>query len=176
MRELGYQAKGIDPFVPHDIHDRFGVRVERKTLEQVSDTYDVLLFRHSLEHMPIDTLRVAHRRLNPNGVCVVCIPIVGWAWRHYKTNWVQLDAPRHLFLHSRESFTRLAQDSGFQLKHVVFDSNEFQFWASEAYKNNVPLVRATPPSFGASIRMRQRARFLNRRGLGDTAQFYMQRM
>ena len=176
LRELGYNATGIDPFVPHDIHDPFGLRVQRKTLREVAEQYDVVLFRHSLEHMPLEALRLASSRLKPNGVCVVCIPLIGWAWQHYRTDWVQLDAPRHLVLHSQKSFDILAIQSGFRVERVVFDSNDFQFWASDSYQKNIPLNEAHPPALPDTLRMRRLAASLNRRGLGDTAQFYLRRL
>lgn len=173
LRELGYKARGIDPFVSADVYDRFGLRVERKTLADVMERYDVVLFRHSLEHMPIDTLALARERVKPSGVCVVCIPVVGWAWQNYGTDWSQLDAPRHLFLHSRKSFEMLAVRSGFRVEKVVFDSNEFQFWASESYRHDVPLSQAARPSPAQVRTMRRSAAALNGRGQGDMAQFYL---
>src|SRR5262249_21373590 len=61
LRELGYQAEGIDPFVGSDIKDRFGTRVWRKTIDEASGQYDAILFQHSLEHMPrqLSVLRAA---------------------------------------------------------------------------------------------------------------------
>ncbi len=173
LRELGYDARGIDPYVVADVKDRFGVRVERKSLEEVHSQHDVILFRHSLEHMPIETLQLARSRVKKNGICVVCIPVLGWAWRNYGTDWVQLDAPRHLFLHSRKSFTMLAAKSGFHVQRIVFDSTEFQFWGSELYQRNIPLKNMPEPTSTERARMRRLARDLNRQEQGDTAQFYL---
>jgi len=173
LRELGLDATGVDPFVPDDIRDRFGIRVERKTLAEVEREYDVVLFRHSLEHMPVDMLCAARARVKRGGLCVVCIPILGWAWKNYATDWAQLDAPRHFFLHSRKSFTMLAEKSGFRIERVVFDSNEFQFWASESYQRDVPLHEMPRPSRSRLTRMRGLAKALNQQEQGDTAQFYL---
>lgn len=173
LRALGYRAHGIDPFVSHSVYDQFGLRVERKTLDEVQGVYDVVLFRHSLEHMPIDTLSLARRCVKDSGLCIVCIPVIGWAWQHYRTNWSQLDAPRHLFLHSHKSFEILAKKSGFSIERVVFDSNEFQFWASESYQRNIPLTEAAVPKASHIATMRISAAVLNRRKQGDTAQFYL---
>jgi SAM-dependent methyltransferase len=173
LRENGYNAVGIDPFVVEDLTDRFGVRVQRKLLSEVSGTYDVILFRHSLEHMPIDALGLARARLKENGVCAVCVPIIGWAWRRYGANWSQLDAPRHFFLHTRKSLEMLARNSGFRIERVIFDSNEFQFWVSEAYRDGISLKDAVPPNELQTLRMRIRAMWLNWCGLGDAAQFYL---
>jgi hypothetical protein len=173
LRELGYNAHGVDPFVAEDLRDRFGIRVQRKTLAEVDEKYDIILFRHSLEHMAIDMLKVASERLKSTGTCVVCIPLLGWAWQRYRSDWVQLDAPRHFFLHSRKSFTLLAEESGFRVERVVYDSNEFQFWGSQLYQRNDPLSKMTPPSRSQKRRMRILADSLNSRELGDTAQFYL---
>ena len=173
LRELGYNARGIDPFVAEDVRDRFGVRVARQSLETVTGQYDVILFRHSLEHMPIEMLQMASAHLKPNGICVVCIPVLGWAWKNYGTHWAQLDAPRHFFLHTRKSFTMLANQSGFAVERVIYDSTEFQFWASESYQRGVPLSEMSKPSHLQGRRMRNLAASLNSNQQGDTAQFYL---
>lgn len=175
LRQIGYQAVGVDPFVASDIHDHFGVRVRKGTLDQIPESYDVILFRHSLEHMPrqLEALESARSHLTTTGICVVCIPIIGWAWEHYGTNWSQLDAPRHTALHSLRSFELLASKAGFTVERVVFDSDEFQFWVSELYKEDKPLVGSKRPSSFATIRMRIRASALNRSRKGDKAQFYL---
>jgi len=173
LRELGYNARGIDPFVPSDVSDCHGVRVERKHFEDVDCDYDLILFRHSLEHMPIHTLRTASQHLKRSGLCVVCIPVLGWAWQSYSTDWAQLDAPRHFILHSRKSFAILAEKSGFRIEKVVYDSNEFQFWASESYQRNIPLAEMPRPTTPQLRRMRRLAKALNAQEQGDTAQFYL---
>jgi SAM-dependent methyltransferase len=175
LRELGYRAEGIDPFIARDIRDRFGVRVWRKTIEELSGSYDVVLFQHSLEHMPRQqaVLRAARGLLTPTGVCVISIPIVGWAWRHYGVNWGQLDAPRHLFLHTRKSMDLVARQAGFRIERVVYDSTEFQFWLSEFYRKGIPLQGCNRPKWITTLRMRMRAARLNHAEDGDQAQFYL---
>jgi predicted SAM-dependent methyltransferase len=173
LRELGYDAHGVNLFVHKDVEDRHGVRVERKTLAEVKGKFDVILFRHSLEHMPIDMLRQAREHIKSNGSCVVCIPVLGWAWQTYATDWAELDAPRHLFVHTNKSFSLLAEKSGFRIDKVVFDSTEFQFWASNWYQRNVPLVEMPQPTRQQRSRMRHLAEALNLIGKGDTAQFYL---
>ncbi len=173
LRELGYHASGVDPFIREDIRDRFGVRVQRKTLEEVEGKYDAILFRHSLEHMPQEMLRKAGEHLKRSGVCVVSLPLLAWAWVNYKTDWVQLDAPRHWFLHTRQSFSVLARNSGFKIDRVVYDSNEFQFWGSESYQRDIPLRDMLKPDRQQCQKMRRLAKDLNSQEQGDTAQFYL---
>lgn len=175
LREVGYRAEGVDPFVSEDISDQFGIRVRRCTLGDAAGPYDIILFCHSLEHMPeqIETLRLARERLTASGVCVVCVPVVGWAWEHYRTNWVQLDAPRHLFIHTEKSMSLVAEAAGLELTKTVYDSDEFQFWASDAYSNGRPLTQSVKPGPGEIRKLRRRARQLNRRRRGDRAQFLL---
>jgi hypothetical protein len=173
LRELGYDAHGVNYFVKGDVKDRYGVRVERKTLAEVKGKFDVILFRHSLEHMPIEMLRLAREHLKSDGSCVVCIPVLGWAWQTYSTDWAELDAPRHLVVHSSKSFGLLAEKSGFRIDKVVFDSSEYQFWTSNWYQRNVPLIHMPQPTRLQRSRMRRLAEALNLIGKGDTAQFYL---
>jgi hypothetical protein len=173
LRSLGYQAQGLDPFVSADIMDEFGLCVRKGELHGVREQFDVLVFLHSLEHMPVDALVSARKIIRSNGLCVVRIPIVNWAWQHFGTNWVQLDAPRHLFLHSVRSFQLLAKQSGFRVEKVVYDSVDFQFWGSEAYARGCSYRASPRPHMLKRAQMRLRAMALNHNGLGDQAQFYL---
>jgi Methyltransferase domain len=173
LRDLGYDARGVNSFVHNDIVDQFGVRVERKTLADVKGKFDVILFRHSLEHMPIDVLRMAREHIKSDGDCVVCIPVLGWTWQNYATDWAEIDAPRHLFVHTAKSFSLLAEKSDFRIDKVVFSTSELQIWASECYRRGIPLTKVPPPTRKQRNRMREFAEALNLSGNGDNAQFYL---
>jgi len=172
LRKLGYSAEGIDPFVSSDIADEDGVRVRKGVLGEVKDKFDVILFLHSLEHMPVESLALARDRLNSDGLCVVRIPVVNWAWKRYGADWVQLDAPRHLFVHTVRSFTILAEKSGLKVQRVLFDSTDLQFWGSDGYARDIPLRASRPQMLRRSL-LRLRAMVFNLRNLGDQAQFYL---
>jgi hypothetical protein len=75
-----------------------------------------------------------------NGSCLINIPTVSsYAWKHYRENWVGLDAPRHLYLHSIKSMTLLEEKANLSLQSVTYNSNDFQFWGSEQYLKDIPL-------------------------------------
>lgn len=145
------------------------------------------MFNHPLEHMPDQqaALRDAALLIGPQGVVVARIPTVSsYAWRHYQSDWVQLDAPRHFFLHSRESIAEAAAKAGLKVFDVMYDSGEFQFWGSEQCRQGIPLVsdrsyarhRDQAPFTAADInRFRARARELNASGDGDQAAFFMRK-
>jgi hypothetical protein len=173
LRDLGYDVHGVNSFVQADIADRHGVLVERKSLAEVTGKFDVILFRHSLEHMPIDVLKIAREHINSDGHCVVCIPILGWAWQNYATCWAEIDAPRRRFVHTPKSFSLLAENSSFRIEKVVFDTSAFQLWASEFYQQGIPLIRVPQPTRGQRNRLKEFAATLNLAGAGDAAQFYL---
>ncbi len=189
LRDLGVRdVVGIDPFITRDISYGNGLAIFRKSLEEFAAEagrrFDTIMFNHSFEHMPdpARTLKNSRALLKDTGTVMIRIPTVSsWAWEHYRTDWVQLDAPRHLFLFSAESLEILARNEGFTLYDTVYDSDEFQFWGSEQYKKDIPME--SPQSYrhaGASLftkseirSFRVKAGELNRQGRGDMAGFYL---
>jgi len=143
LGELGLRhAMGVDPFVPQQIVYDNGVTVRKQTLEQTEGPWDAIMFHHSFEHLPDPkaVLRQVAERLAPGGRCLLRVPVVSsFAWREYGVDWVQLDAPRHLYLFAHESIRHLAEATGFELEDVRHDSTAFQFWGSEQYRMGIPL-------------------------------------
>ena len=125
------------------------------------------------------------RVLNRGGHALIRIPVASsFAYAHYGADWAQLDAPRHHFLHSLKSIRLLAGQTGLELVDVVFDSTEFQFWASEQYIRDIPLkddrsyaVNAAASLFSDEqiVHFRQRSIALNASGQGDSACFYLRK-
>jgi hypothetical protein len=102
--------------------------------------------------------------------------VVSWAWRHYGANWVQLDAPRHFFLHSERSLRALAEQSGLVVTRTDYDSTEFQFCGSELYARGIAFGSTEPAAFiprRAVAAFRAQALRLNKQRLGDQAAFYL---
>jgi 2-polyprenyl-3-methyl-5-hydroxy-6-metoxy-1,4-benzoquinol methylase len=148
LRRSGFNAVGIDPFIPHDISDHRGVAVRHMELADVSSGWDVIAFNASLEHIPeqIGTLSLAASKLNPGGVLAIRIPIAASTWKEYGTNWIQLDAPRHLVIHTEQSFRLAAHKAGLEVRKVVYDSTFFQFWGSELYRRDMPFCENQDPT------------------------------
>ncbi len=188
LAELGHRAVlGIDPFIAQDLSYDNGARVLKQGVEDVQGSWDVVMFHHSFEHVPdpVATLRRAHSLLEPGGHCLLRVPTVtSHAWQHYGVDWVQLDAPRHLYLLDRRSVASLAATTGFELVDAMWDSDAFQFWGSEQYRRDVPLrsersyaVNPAAGLFSAAeiAEFGRRAQALNVQGLGDQAAFYLRR-
>lgn len=188
MRDAGFSnLTGIDPYIRGDEDLGGGLRLLRRTLEDVPDAFRLVMLHHSFEHMPDPerALREVQRLLGPDGVALIRIPVAGsLAWRSYGTDWVQLDAPRHLHLHTARSMQILASRTGLELTNVVYDSNAFQFWGSEQYRRDIPLM--APDSYAVAPersifspaeieQFERRAAELNRSGEADSAAFYLRR-
>jgi SAM-dependent methyltransferase len=178
------RLSGVDAFITEDVRYPDGVCVNKASIETVDGQYDVVMMHHSLEHMPDAhaAMRAVRRLLAPNGVAIVRIPLAdSTAARMYQSDWVQLDAPRHLVVHTRRSMSIVADQAGLDIADVVYDSTAFQFWASELYGNDVPLysdpsgTRLADPQLPRSEMRRydRQARELNEQQLGDQACFYL---
>jgi len=167
---------GVDPFLPHDRRYRNGVIVLRSTIHEVSGRFDMVMFHHSLEHVSDqhETMASVARLLKPGGGCLVRVPVCSSeAWNRYRENWVQLDAPRHLFLHTVRSMEILGTAAGLRLVDVQWDSSALQFFGSEMYQRDEPLTSGSARFFRKEYRRgRRAAERLNSIGRGDQAAFY----
>lgn len=178
LRRAGFTgAEGVDAFLPADVVVDGQVIARRKRLEDVPGRFKLITFHHVLEHLPDPraALGAARERLHPGGFVLVRVPTVSsQAWGEYREHWVQIDAPRHLYLHSERSLEVLSRRAGLSVVRVEHDSSGFQFWGSEQARQGVPLVRPGGTGFDAGLfsarehaRFERRARALNAAGRGD---------
>ena len=113
------------------------------------------------------------------------IPVASsYAWRHYGVNWVALEAPRHLFIHTIKSIQLLSRQSGFKILDIEFVSTERQFIYSELYRKGIPFKDSSiylqdqkNPIFSTTQleNFKAQAKELNRKSDGDQAIFYLYR-
>jgi SAM-dependent methyltransferase len=163
---------GVDPFVKESVRHPDGVDIKKAVLEDVRGPFDVVMFHHSLEHIldPIAALRQARSLLAPAGLCIVRVPTVSSeAFREYGTDWVGLDAPRHIVIPSRTGFAIMARAAGLNIVESIDDSWSFGFLASELCRRNVSYGDLDGWSFSTKERDRavQRAQAVNEAQRGD---------
>lgn len=188
LRNLGFSnLTGVDPFLPADREPAPGVRLLRADVHDLDGAFDLVMLHHTLEHVPNPeaVLGQVYRLLRPGRFALVRIPVAGTlAWRTYGADWVQLDAPRHHVLFTERALRGLAERIGFTVEHVEYDSTGFQFWGSEQYRRDVPLmdprsVAVDPTGSGftpSELReFEARAAELNLNHDGDQACFYLRR-
>ncbi len=189
LRKIGLKnLLGIDPYIDNDIEND-NIKILKKNIYELNefDKYDLIMFNHSFEHISdqFQTLIKVHKLLSECGVCLIRMPIkTDYVWNLYGTNWVQIDAPRHFFLHTLKSFELLVKKSGFSIQDIVFDSTEFQFWGSEQYKQNIPLNTENSYSVNPEksifaieqiIKYKKLAKRLNNAGQGNQAAFILKK-
>lgn len=182
MQRVGFKRlHGVDLFVEKDM-DCGAFRIQKGTLADIKDPYDIILMNQSFEHMdaPLETLRQAHALLSDaQSMCVIRIPLAdSYAWETYRTDWFQLDAPRHLFLFTRASMALLAEQAGFSIDKVVYISREDQFTRSLLYQKDIPLMQYRKNarkhfSWKEVQAYSRKAAELNAQERGDCAVFYL---
>jgi SAM-dependent methyltransferase len=188
LRDAGFRdLTGVDPYIERDLHYRGGVAVLKRPLADLARVYDVVMLHHSFEHVedPLETLRDLSRLVAPGAAVLIRMPVARChAWDLFGTDWVQIDAPRHLIVHSEESMRILAGTAGFEVTEVVYDSTAFQFWGSVQYQHDIPLWSersyvvnpGRSPFSAAQIRAwEHEAEALNAAGRGDQACFYLRK-
>ena len=179
---LGYSnVTGADPFVPAELIYPGGVRVFKKTLAEIQGQFDFIMLHHSYEHMPEPAMVMQQlaRLLATGGSVMIRIPVAdSYAWRHFGVNWLHLDPPRHLFLHTRKSIELLAKQAGFKITEWQLEGNETAFLGSEQYQRDIPLLDERSYAAGPAKliknwprvrKFRKLAEEMNRRGEGDWA-------
>jgi len=178
---------GVDPFVKEDIVYSPNFIIVKGTIHDIEGSFDLILFNHSFEHIPdqLETLMAVQKLLDDKGTCIIRMPTVSsYAYEHYGSNWVQLDPPRHLFIHSIYSLKLLLEKTNLKLVNVVYDSNNSQFWGSEQYQRDIPLN--SPKSYSVNPnesifskkdikRYTEWSRELNENKQGDQAIFYIEK-
>ncbi|GHV38173.1 putative methyltransferase [Synergistales bacterium] len=184
LAELGFtDLHGVDLFIEKNLTTRGGVDIQKGEIFDIkNESYNVIMLHHSLEHMPEQKGTIEHiaKLLRPDGTCIIAIPIVNYAWEVYKTDWVQLDPPRHFFLHTVKSMNILLRDTGLFISDILYDSSEFQFIGSEGYKKGIPLnhkydLAESRARLLYKKKLRSKVDALNKEGKGDQAIFLLKR-
>lgn len=173
---------GADPFIAADGQTPLGVPLMKRYVSEVPGEFDLIMFNHSLEHVPnpIATLKAARQKLAPGGICLVRVPTTSSeAWAIYQADWVQIDAPRHMVIPSRKGLARAAEAAGLRVEQTIDDSSSFQFLGSEKYQRDIALTQFDGfkvfKLFGPQRiwAWERRAERLNRQGRGDQTAFVL---
>ncbi|WP_441959178.1 class I SAM-dependent methyltransferase [Mycolicibacterium houstonense] len=183
LTRIGFNnLRGADPFIDADGESAEGVPLMKRDLSGVPGKFDLIMFNHSLEHVPdpVSTLKAAYEKLAEGGMCLARVPTTSSeAWATYEADWVQADAPRHMVIPSRQGMAAAAAKAGLRVERTFDDSNLGQFLGSEAYRRDVPV---TDPKilrlFGPKQlwEWEKRAVRLNRLGRGDQTGFVLRAM
>ncbi len=187
MKEGFVNVSGIDPFIQRNINYENGLKISKATLNDLNKDafYDFIMMHHSLEHIPdqFKTFQHISRLLKKGGMGLIRIPVSNsFAWKQYRMNWVQLDAPRHLFLHSENSINILATSNGLKIKKIIYDSLGFQFFGSELCERGILIqdhklyLKKNGTKIFSKLQLykwKKRSKELNKNKTGDMCCFYL---
>jgi SAM-dependent methyltransferase len=171
---------GFDPYLPEEM-TMAGLELKKRNVFGISGQYDVIMLHHSFEHMenPIEVMDKLNSLLKKGGKLLIRVPVTdAEVWEQEKTDWFQLDAPRHFFIPSKKSMEILAEKCGFKLEEIIFDSNEFQFIITDMYKNGLTLTGNNHEKWvdqKTRKSLQQKAKILNQSHKGDQACFYFEK-
>ncbi|MGC4100621.1 class I SAM-dependent methyltransferase [Ferruginibacter sp.] len=135
---------GIDPFIEKD-WDYGAIKIYKKSIFETTGQYDYIMLHHAFEHMdePLKVLQQLYKLLKNGRQLLIRTPVMGmYSWKKYGVNWMDLDAPRHIIIHSVKSMELLAKQAGFELKQVVFDGNYMSLIGSDQYAKDIALPDA----------------------------------
>lgn len=189
LKEMGFnKLLGIDPFIDKDINYINGLTIKKEEIFHIEGKWNIIFFYHSLEHIfqQHQVMKKISEILDDNGVCIIAIPIVSsYAWEYYGVDWVQLDAPRHFYLHSSKSINHLINNYGLYVHDILYNSNSFQFWGSEQYRRDIPLNDTLSYKYNRKHSIfskkdiknfEKRSKHLNSIQQGDQAIYYIKKM
>jgi 2-polyprenyl-3-methyl-5-hydroxy-6-metoxy-1,4-benzoquinol methylase len=178
---------GVDPYPPEKNTGIFNWKFVKGDIFSIANNkFKLIMFNHSLEHI-FDHYKILSRAkelLNDDGRIMIRMPVVNKAFEDYKENWAQLDAPRHLLIHSRKSFELLCSKLRLKIYKVLYDSTEFQFLGSIQYGKDIGYYE--PDSYkvknNGSLfspedikKYKALAKHYNKLGIGDQAAFFIKK-
>lgn len=172
---------GIDPFVEKSFITKAGVSIQKQTIAEFGTQQDLIMFNHSLEHVidPFSDLCQCGKLLKDGGMCIVRIPSVSSeAFDRYEADWVQLDAPRHILIPSRDGMRELAKRAGFSVVKSLDDAWSFGFWGSELYRKDISLNGNAPSDHFSNAELagwKKTATQMNRESRGDSVVFVLKK-
>lgn len=177
-QERGYRNLfGCDPYISHDIYYGDAIYIKKGTIHEIEGKFEYIVLRDSFEHMdnPNETIKQIKSLLGKNGECHISIPIFpNSAFDTFGVDWFQLDAPRHLFLHSLKSMKYMCNMNNLKVKSIVYNSSDAQFISSYLYTLDIPWVvhsKVIEDYFTLNDReyFKENAKIVNEKGYGDHA-------
>lgn len=174
------QMTGVDPFIPGDMDYKDNVTIRQTPFEEWAGSYDLVTSNHSFEHVPdpANFMECMRGFLAPGGTLLIRIPLMGkYAWREFGENWAQLDAPRHLYLHTEKSIKHLAAGVGLEVYNIIYDSQPKQIANSIKFQRGIGYDESNKKVFTQSelAAMKKLTRRLNAEGDGDQATFFLRK-
>lgn len=146
----GCEVYGVDisKVAAKTAKENYGLNIFTDMLTEVpfpDNYFDVITAWWFLEHVtnPSEVLRKMSRLLKYDGYCIIGVPNVdSFNARIFKDKWYHLDCPRHLYIYSPDTITKLLHKAGLVVTRIVFDKTPRGLLRSLRYcfgDDNIPL-------------------------------------
>jgi SAM-dependent methyltransferase len=141
LARRGFTVVGVEPSegAAAEATQR-GVDVRRGTLRSAplpdGETFDAIVFQHSLEHTnePALDLRAARDALKPGGLALIAMPHFGSRLaRRFRSRWYHLDVPRHRAHFTAAGLCAALEAAGLQVERIGATTSSVGFPATLQY-------------------------------------------
>ncbi len=150
LADLGWSVEGqeVDP-ISATIAAKANITIHLGSLVSLNlpeASYDAIVMNHVIEHVhdPVKLLAECQRLLKPGGILVAVTPnIRSFAHRAFHSNWRDLDPPRHVMIHCRNSLHPVAEKAGFasiKIRTVSAKASSIYRSLQLKYENKYPKV------------------------------------
>lgn len=123
LKKRGFNVLGCDPSKGADIGKKYGINIVKKffnakDFKKQGSGFDVIIFRHMLEHMskPVSFLKNLKGILNSKGLIIFEVPNIEFCLKNKNTSVFSF---QHLQYFSEESIHMLLKRSGFKLAKLI---------------------------------------------------------
>lgn len=118
IRRFGFEVTGIElSLKARSYVENIGIKVFSK-INEVNQTFDIVTFWHSLEHIsqPLLLLNELKEKVNKNGLLFIRVPAFDCFWRKiFQSKWIWFQPVNHLFHFSVESLNNLLTIAGYEV-------------------------------------------------------------
>ncbi len=142
-QRLGWQAEGAE-LSPTGVERarHLGLTIHAGTIFDVPTDrrYDLISFRHVLEHVPdpVLTLERARDLLAPGGRLLLLLPnLASHGFERYREYWYPLDPPRHLLQFTPATTRRIGEQVGLRLVDLETESQPRMLLQSAHYREHL---------------------------------------
>ena len=144
VKERGMIPHGVDPFLKNPVSKLNIKNVSLHNAKYPIEFFDFITLNNVLEHVqnPLKILTECERILRKDGKIFVNVPNSSSLNYHlFSSNWVSLDAPRHLYTFSNKTLSMYGKKCGLLINKINYKSEPFTILSSIIYAVNKILYR-----------------------------------
>lgn len=153
MKQSGLQVAGVEisEKAVALCKEKFGIQAyspEQFLANEIPDQFDIATMWHVFEHVySYDAyFAMLHKKLSANGTLIIAMPNhLCLEEKYYRKYWNGYDTPRHLWHFTSTTFTKFAQDRGFEIvkEHNLPLDPFYNCMISASYKKSFSFLPAT---------------------------------